>query len=215
MDAIVRPEHPRLELHFEARGVISVPAYLQLGIIHILTGVDHLLFLLGLLLIVQDRWVLLKTVTAFTVAHSITLAIATIGNISAEVPILNAEIALSILFLGPEIIRMKRGGSSLAIRYPWIIAFAFGLLHGFGFASGLTSMGLPKDQLFAALLMFNLGVEIGQVGFVLLVLWLEHAFDVLAIRWPKPVRLLPAYGVGSFGALWTIQQLFILFVRPT
>ena len=121
-------------------------------------------FVLGLLLIVEDRWMLLKTVTAFTVAHSITLAIATLGY--AEVPVvpLNAAIALSILFLGPEIVRSWRGETSFTIRHPWVVAFAFGLLHGFGFASALTSAGLPHRELPLALVSFNVGVEIGQLG---------------------------------------------------
>ena len=118
--------------------------YLKLGIDHILFGADHVLFVLGLLLIVKRRWMLLKTITAFTVAHSITLGVATLGYaIVPEVP-LNAAIALSILFLGPEIIRSWRGQTSFTIRHPWVVAFAFGLLHGFGFASALTSAGLPR-----------------------------------------------------------------------
>lgn len=111
--------------------------YLRLGTDHILTGVDHLLFVLGLLLIVRSRYMLFKTITAFTVAHSITLAVATLGLASAPLPPLNAAIALSILFLGPEIVRVWRGQTSLTIQYPWVVAFVFGLLHGFGFASGL------------------------------------------------------------------------------
>jgi hydrogenase/urease accessory protein HupE len=185
--------------------------YLQLGFEHILTGIDHLMFVLGLLLIVQDRWMLIKTVTAFTVAHSITLAIAMLGGANMPVPIVNAEIALSILFLGPEIVRVWRGQTSFTIRHPWIVAFAFGLLHGFGFASGLSSLGLPKGDLVLALLLFNMGVETGQLLFVMLILWLERAFHILKIRWPRLLEMIPAYAVGSFGALWTIQQVYILF----
>ena len=105
--------------------------YLGLGVEHILLGVDHLLFVLGLLLIVTDRWMLLKTITSFTFAHSITLALATLGYASAPAPLLNAAIALSIFFLGPEIVRRWRGETSFTIRHPWVVAFAFGLLHGF------------------------------------------------------------------------------------
>ena len=118
------------------------------------------------MLIVSDRWTLVKTITSFTVAHSITLAIATLGYASAPLPPLNAAIALSILFLGPEIVRIWRGETSFTIRHPWVVAFAFGLLHGFGFASGLTSMGLPKAEIPLALLLFNVGVEIAQMAFV-------------------------------------------------
>ncbi|MBW2144073.1 MAG: HupE/UreJ family protein [Deltaproteobacteria bacterium] len=185
-------------------------AYLQLGIQHILMGVDHLLFVLGLLLIVQSRWMLLKTITAFTLAHSITLGIATLGYASVPLPPLNAVIALSILFLGPEIVRSWQGGTSLTIRHPWVVAFAFGLLHGFGFATGLTNLGLRATEIPLALLLFNLGVEIGQVIFVMLVILLERSFRILEIHWPKWVRLAPGYMVGSLGGYWAIQRTVIL-----
>jgi hydrogenase/urease accessory protein HupE len=188
-----------------------LPAFLTLGIEHILTGIDHLLFVLGLLLIVEHRVMLLKTVTAFTIAHSITLGVATLGYARAPVPLVNAAIALSILFLGPEIVRRWRGGTSLTIQRPWVVAFAFGLLHGFGFASGLSAVGLPRHDIPFALLLFNVGVEIGQLSFVALILWLERAFRVLEIRWPRPVELLPGYTVGVLGAFWTIQRVAILF----
>ena len=171
---------------------------------------DHLLFVLGLLLIVKDRFMLVKTVSAFTVAHSITLAIATLGYASVPAPPLNAAIALSILFLGAEIVRSWRGGTSLTIRQPWVVAFAFGLLHGFGFASGLTTMGLPRAEIPLALLCFNAGVEAGQLLFVVLVLLLERAFRVLEVRWPRVIEALPAYTVGSLGAYWTIQRVVVL-----
>jgi hydrogenase/urease accessory protein HupE len=186
-------------------------SFLPLGIEHILTGVDHLLFVLGLLLMIESRGTLLKTITAFTVAHSITLAAATLGHARVPVPVVNAAIALSILFLAPEIVRRRRGQTSLTLRRPWIVAFAFGLLHGFGFASGLSGVGLPSQDLPWALLLFNIGVEIGQLAFVGLVLWLAHAFRVLAIRWPRPMQALPAYGVGAFGAFWTIQRVLMLW----
>ncbi len=120
---------------------------------------------------------LVKTITSFTLAHSITLAIATLGYAEAPLPPLNAAIALSILFLGPEIVRVWRGETSFTIRHPWIVAFAFGLLHGFGFASGLTTMGLPRAEIPLALLLFNVGVEVGQIAFVALVLLLERSFQ--------------------------------------
>ena len=154
---------------------------------------------------------LIKTITAFTVAHSITLAIATLGWAGAPALPLNAAIALSILFLGPEIVRVWRGETSFTIRHPWVVAFAFGLLHGFGFASGLTAMGLPQREIPLALLLFNVGVEIGQLLFVLLVLALERSFRVLEVRWPRFVEMLPGYAVGALGAFWTIQRTAILF----
>lgn len=180
--------------------------YVVLGIDHILRGVDHLLFVLGLLLIVGGRWMLLKTITSFTIAHSITLAVATLGYASAPLPPLNAVIALSILFLGPEIVRAWRGQNSLTIRRPWIVAFAFGLLHGFGFASGLTELGLPRSEIPLALLLFNLGVELGQIGFVVLIVALDKSFHLLEIRWPRWIEMAPGYAVGSLGAFWTIER---------
>ena len=191
-------------------GLAAVGGVSALGIEHILLGVDHLLFVLGLLLIVADRWMLLKTITSFTVAHSITLAIATLGYASAPVPPLNAAIALSILFLGPEIVRRWRGQTSFTIRHPWVVAFAFGLLHGFGFASGLTTMGLPQAEIPLALLLFNVGVEIGQIFFVGMIVALERAFRTLEIRWPRLIEALPGYTVGSLGAYWTIQRIVLL-----
>jgi hydrogenase/urease accessory protein HupE len=207
---LVRPTSPSATMGATTTAGQRAAAYLQLGVQHILLGVDHLLFVLGLLLIVEDRWMLVKTITSFTVAHSITLAIATLGYASAPLPPLNAAIALSILFLGPEIVRVWRGETSFTIRHPWVVAFAFGLLHGFGFASGLTNMGLPQAEIPLALLLFNVGVEIGQLFFVLLILALERAFRILEVRWPRAVELIPGYAVGSLGAYWTIQRTLVL-----
>ena len=207
---IARPSEPWIEIAEARSWLVVAGTYIVQGIHHILLGVDHLLFVLGLLLIVKDRWMLVKTVSAFTVAHSITLAIATLGYASVPAPPLNAAIALSILFLGAEIVRSWRGETSLTIRQPWVVAFAFGLLHGFGFASGLTTMGLPRAEIPLALLCFNAGVEVGQLLFVMLVLVLERAFRVLEVRWPRVIEALPAYTVGSLGAYWTIQRVVVL-----
>jgi len=207
---IVHPSQPYIEIAAPRSHLAVAAGYVLEGIRHIALGADHLLFLLGLLLIVRDRWMLIKTITAFTLAHSITLALATLGYASLPVAPLNAAIALSILFLGPEIVRMWRGETSFTIRHPWVVAFAFGLLHGFGFASALTSAGLPRAEVPLALLSFNVGVEIGQLGFVLLVLALERAFRVLEIRWPHWVTALPGYTVGSLGAFWTLQRVALL-----
>jgi hydrogenase/urease accessory protein HupE len=207
---IAHPSQPWVEISASQTWLGVAGTYIVQGIRHILFGADHMLFVLGLLLIVTDRWMLLKTVTAFTVAHSMTLAIATLGY--AEVPVipLNAAIALSILFLGPEIVRSWRGETSFTIRQPWVAAFAFGLLHGFGFASALTSAGLPRQELPLALVSFNLGVEFGQLGFIGLILALERSFRTLEVRWPRWAQALPGYTVGSFGALWTMQRVALL-----
>ncbi len=207
---LLRPANPSVTLGGVTSAAQRALGYVQLGVQHIVLGVDHLLFVLGLLLIVSDRWTLVKTITSFTLAHSITLAIATLGYASAPLPPLNAAIALSILFLGPEIVRVWRGDTSFTIRHPWVVAFAFGLLHGFGFASGLSAMGLPKAEIPLALLLFNVGVEIGQVVFVLLVVLLERSFRVLEVRWPRVVEQLPGYAVGTLGAYWTIQRTLVL-----
>jgi hydrogenase/urease accessory protein HupE len=207
---LVHPSQPWIEVA-TPRGLLAVAAsYVVSGVHHILLGIDHLLFVLGLLLIVRDRLMLVKTISAFTVAHSITLAIATLGYASVPAPPLNVAIALSILFLGPEIVRAWRGETSFTLRHPWVVAFAFGLLHGFGFASGLTTMGLPGSEIPLALLMFNLGVELGQLLFVAIIVLLERAFRVLQVRWPRAIEMLPAYAVGSLGAYWTIQRVALL-----
>lgn len=210
MTAIVRPTKPFVELRGERSWYATAGEYIGLGFYHILLGVDHLLFVLGLLLIVEGRMMLIRTITAFTVAHSITLAIATLGFASVPLPPLNAAVALSILFLGPEIVRSWRGESSLTIRYPWVVAFVFGLLHGFGFASGLSTTGMPKAELPWALLSFNIGVELGQLAFVFIALALAWSFRTLEIRWPRWALAMPGYTVGSLGAYWTIQRTVIL-----
>lgn len=209
---LLRPATPSATLGGSTSASERAAGYLQLGVQHILLGADHLLFVLGLLLIVSSRWMLVKTISSFTVAHSITLAIATLGWASAPLRPLNAAIALSILFLGPEIARTWRGESSLTIRHPWVVAFAFGLLHGFGFASGLSAMGLPRAEVPLALLLFNVGVELGQIAFVLLVVLLERSFRLLEVRWPRLVERLPGYAVGTLGACWTIQRTIVLLV---
>ena len=207
---ILRPTNPSYTVPSQdTRGAIAW-IYMRLGIEHILQGIDHLLFVLGLLLIVGSRWMLLKTITAFTIAHSITLGIATLGYASAPLPPLNVAIALSILFLGPEIVKVWRGETSFTIRHPWVVAFAFGLLHGFGFASGLSTNGLPSAEIPVALLLFNVGVEIGQLFFVLVIVMLERSFRTLEIRWPRWAEALPGYTVGGLGAFWTIQRFAIM-----
>jgi HupE / UreJ protein len=207
---IVRPQQPWLEIAAPRGAWASARLFVGQGIEHILLGVDHLLFVLGLLAIVRTPWMLVKTITAFTLAHSLTLAVATFGVASVPAAPLNVAIALSILFLGPEIVRAWRGGTSFTIRHPWVVAFAFGLLHGFGFASGLAALGLPKGEIPLALLAFNVGVEIGQLAFVALVLLLVRAFKVLQVHWSRRAELAPAYVVGSLGAFWTIQRVVLM-----
>ncbi|HXK10944.1 MAG TPA: HupE/UreJ family protein [Vicinamibacteria bacterium] len=207
---LLRPAAPSVAVGAPTTATERAVGYLEIGVQHILLGADHLLFVLGLLLVVADRWTLVKTITSFTLAHSVTLAVATLGYASAPLPPLNAAIALSILFLGPEVARTWQGETSFTIGHPWVVAFAFGLLHGFGFASGLSAMGLPKAEIPLALLLFNVGVEIGQIAFVVLVILLQRSFRVLGVRWPRLVERLPGYAVGSLGAYWTIERTLVL-----
>jgi hypothetical protein len=207
---VVRPTRPFVELTGERPWYRSAGEYVVLGFNHILLGIDHLLFVLGLLIIVSGRAMLIRTITAFTVAHSLTLAAATLGVASVPGPPLNAAIALSILFLGPEIVRVWRGRTSFTIRHPWVVAFGFGLLHGFGFASGLSTVGMPRAEIPLALLTFNVGVELGQLVFVLLALMIYRALRVLEFSWPRWAEYLPGYAIGSLGAFWTIQRAVML-----
>lgn len=181
--------------------------YINLGIDHILRGVDHLLFVLGLIWLVRGTWMLVRTITAFTVAHSLSLAAATFGWVGVPEQPLNAAIALSIVFLGVEIVKLQRGQIGLTARYPWFVAFMFGLLHGLGFATALTAIGIPSAVLPMALLFFNVGVEIGQLLFVLLVLALMWAHRKTQSMLPQWAAALPAYVIGSVASFWFLSRI--------
>ena len=207
---LVHPPQPWVEIA-ASQGIVAVAAaYLMHGFEHIMYGTDHLLFVLGLMLMVRDLWMLLKTITAFTVAHSITLAAATLGYVHVPSPPLEAAIALSIMFVGVEVLRSWRGETSFTLRQPWLVAFAFGLVHGLGFASGLASLGLPQGDIPVALLFFNVGVEAGQLSFVATMLLLVRCFDLLRIHLPQPARMVAPYVVGSVGAFWTIDRIVVM-----
>ena len=207
--AIARPSQPWVEIA-ATRGTWAIVAdFIRQGIEHILSGPDHLLFVFGLLLLVRNPWMLVKTITAFTVAHSITLTAATLGYVRPPSPPIEAAIALSILFLGVEIVRAYRGETSFTIRNPWVVAFVFGLLHGFGFASALSASGLPPADVPLALVSFNVGVELGQLSFVAFVLLLARGLYRLKAFWPRWAQSLPAYLVGTLGAFWVIQRLLV------
>ncbi len=181
-------------------------AYTAIGIEHILLGVDHLLFVLGLIWIATRRWMLLKTITAFTIAHSLTLGAVTFGWVGVPEPLVNALIALSIVFIGVEVLRAQTGETSLTLRHPWAVAFGFGLLHGFGFASALVELGLPGDAVPLALLAFNIGVEIGQIAFVFVVLAMAWAYRTMSVQWPTWSQIAPAYAIGSIAAYWFFER---------
>jgi hydrogenase/urease accessory protein HupE len=180
--------------------------YLALGIEHILTGLDHLLFVLALLLLTKGTWRLVKTVTAFTLAHSITLGLATLGIVHVPSRPVEAVIALSIVFVAAEIVQARRGRSGLAAQMPWILAFIFGLVHGFGFAGALSEVGLPEGHIPVALLFFNLGVEAGQLLFVAAVLALVAGIRRTGMAWPRWAGLVPPYAIGSLAMVWVIQR---------
>ncbi len=205
--AILRPGSPEFTIPLQASKLEVAGSYWRMGVVHILKGVDHLLFVLALLLIVSGFGPLLKAVTAFTVAHSITLALATLGFVHVPPAPTEAIIALSILFLASEIIRQRNGEIGLTERFPWLIAFIFGLFHGLGFAGALSAIGVPQHEVPLALFMFNVGVETGQLLFIAVVLSLFKLLRRLPVTVPQGAwRVLP-YGIGSVAAFWTINRI--------
>lgn len=204
--AILRPASPEFMIPRQASKLKVAADYWRMGTIHILEGVDHLLFVLALLLIVSGIGPLVKAVTAFTVAHSITLAMATLDLIHVPSAPTEAIIALSILFLAAEIVHKRRGVVGITERYPWVIAFIFGLFHGLGFAGALSEIGVPQHEVPLALFTFNLGVETGQLLFIAVVLGLAALLRRLPITLPQGAwRLLP-YSIGGIAAYWTIDR---------
>ncbi len=186
-----------------------VQTYTVLGVEHILTGFDHLCFVLAIVLLVRGHRRLFWTVTAFTVAHSLTLALATLGVVHVPRPPVEATIALSIVFVASEIIQKHRGREGLAARQPWLVAFAFGLLHGLGFAGALAEVGLPQNSIPLALLFFNVGVEIGQLLFIGAVLAVARLLTLLATNRFDLQRLapVPAYLIGGVASYWAIERI--------
>jgi hydrogenase/urease accessory protein HupE len=200
------PQQPEVVIPTRQSAWDVAGTYLTLGIEHILLGVDHLLFVLALLLLSTGTWQLVKTVTAFTVAHSITLGLATLGFVHVPPKPVEAVIALSIVFAAVEIVQARRGLPGLSARMPWIAAFTFGLLHGFGFAGALSEVGLPQGHIPVALLFFNLGVEAGQLLFVAAVLAFMAGARRLRIAWPGWSEPAPAYAIGGLASFWVLQR---------
>lgn len=193
----------------EVSGLDVIRVYTALGIEHILGGVDHLLFVFALLLIVTGWRRLVGTITAFTLAHSITLAAATLGYVHVAQAPVEAVIALSILFLATEIIHNRQGRPGMAKRFPWLVAFIFGLLHGFGFAGALAEIGLPEQSIPLALLFFNVGVELGQVLFVVAVVsagWLLR--KLVTQKNLQGGEVAASYLIGSLSAFWLIERTY-------
>ena len=169
-------------------------------------GIDHLLFVLALLLITVGFKKLIKTITAFTVAHSITLSLATLGVMGLPSAPVEAVIALSIVFLAVELVHYYNGKEGLTVRHPWVVAFIFGLLHGFGFAGALSDVGLPQTDIPVALLFFNVGVELGQIAFVLVVSAIIWILTKTKFTWPVRLKKVPAYAIGSMASFWLIER---------
>ncbi len=180
--------------------------YFQLGFEHILEGWDHLLFVFALFILVRDPWRLVGAVTAFTLAHSITLALATFGVLNVPGPPVEAVIALSIVFLAVEIVKGRDGRSRLSEQKPWVVCFGFGLLHGLGFAGALAEIGLPANDIPAALLAFNLGVEAGQLCFVSALAVLVAIWRLIAVPMRQGATVIAAYGIGSISMYWLIER---------
>jgi len=209
---ILRPASPQVKLDFSSPSGIAASGYFGLGIEHILTGFDHLLFLLALVLLVGRKWMIVKVVTAFTVAHSITLGLATLGLIRVSTTAVEVLIALSILCVAVELTTSKSEKKSLTNQFPWLVAFLFGLLHGLGFAGALAAVGLPADATMEALLLFNIGVEIGQLAFILSVIAIWRAAEIYLKRWHQSADFahrgfaVITYGIGGMSAYWFIDR---------
>ena len=206
---LVRSSQPWVDIAAPTGGALAVfTAFVGHGVAHILFGYDHLLFVLALMLIVRNTRALILTVTAFTVAHSITLALAALGVVHVPGPPVEAAIAFSIVLVAAEILRLRAGQPSLTASRPWLIAFCFGLLHGFGFAGALSEIGLPRSELPLALFGFNVGVELGQLAFIASVLALVAV--ARKVRALGPVADLSArwapYAIGSLAAFWFVER---------
>ena len=201
------PQEPAAAIPARQGGWAVAGEYLRLGVEHILGGVDHLLFVLALLLITRGFGRLVKTVTAFTVAHSITLALATLGLVHVPQRPVEAVIALSIVFVAAEIVHARRGREGMAARAPWMVAFTFGLLHGFGFAGALSEIGLPAGHIPLALFFFNVGVEVGQLLFIAAVLSLVALLRRGRMPLPGWAELVPPYAIGSVAMFWVLQRI--------
>ena len=203
---LLRPESPHFVL--EAGQGRAVLGYLVLGIEHLLFGIDHILFVIGLMFFISRLGPLVKTITAFTVAHSITLGLSALEVVRLSQAPVEAVIALSILFLAVEKLRGTEG--TLTARHTWIVAFAFGLLHGFGFAGALADIGLPKAGALWALFLFNVGVEIGQLLIVAAALALLATLRWASITPPKWVTNAPLYGMGAVASYWLVSRTAVI-----
>jgi hypothetical protein len=209
--AVLRGDTPAMTIP-EGTGALDVlRGYLGLGLEHILTGPDHLLFVLGLVLLARGRRLLLWTITAFTAGHSVTLSLAALGLVNIPPKPVEVLIALTIFVVAVELSGDAHGRTGWMQRYPWAVAFAFGLLHGLGFAGALTQVGFPTNEIPLALFSFNVGIEAGQLLFVGLVLAARAALRQFPIRWPEIVSAVPAYAIGSLAVRWIFERIAAIF----
>ena len=205
---LVTASNPYISLK-RTDSVREVIDFVRMGIMHILTGYDHLLFVLSLLLLIESMRRLLATITAFTIAHSVTLGLATFGLIHFSVAYDEALIALSIIFLAREILTEDK--ETLTYRFPWIVALLFGLIHGMGFATALREVGIPSEHRIGALFLFNAGVEIGQLLFIASILGLSYIFSKFGRYYVGQIRKVTLYGIGVTSAFWFIERLGAIF----
>lgn len=202
---MIQPAHPSVVIPARETFLTTAASYTKLGVEHILLGPDHLLFVASLLLIVAGAKKLVLTVTAFTIAHSLTLSLSVLGVIGIPGPPVEATIALSIMFLALELLRKQEGHRVISAEKPWLVSFSFGLLHGLGFAGALQEVGLPQVQVPAALAFFNIGVELGQLLFIAGMLSLLALIRTLTRKDVHAMRWIP-YGIGSVAAFWLIGR---------
>ena len=207
ISALLRPEAPYFTV--DAKGRASLPGYLTLGVEHLLFGLDHILFVIGLMFFISKPGPLIKTITAFTIAHSITLGLSALEIVRLSQAPVEAVIALSILFLAVE--RLRGAEATITARHTWIVAFVFGLLHGFGFAGALADIGLPKANALWALFLFNLGVEIGQLMIVAAALAVVACVRYAKLSLPRWLINAPLYGIGSIASYWFVSRTVLIF----
>ena len=208
---VLRPSDSSLTLPGAEKSGAPVREYLQLGFTHIWSGIDHLLYVFGLVLLVRTPRLLIKTITGFTLAHSVSLAAASLGYVNIPPAPVEAVIALSIVYIAVELLRVREGQPSLAARAPWLVSMSIGLLHGLGFAGALAEVGLPAGAIPQALLLFNIGIEIGQITFVALVLAAGDALIRYLPRLTTSLRWVPPYAIGSFASFWVIERIHAFF----
>ncbi len=204
---VLRPDKPTLDLKEEGAPALS---YFMIGVEHLVFGIDHLLFVIGLFLFIRAPIALIKTITAFTVSHSITLALSVLEIVKLDQGPIEAVIALSILFLARELVQDESKRSRLTLGRPWVMAFIFGLLHGLGFAGALADIGLPADDLWLSLLLFNVGIEAGQIAVILVLA--AVAWTLSRLDWQKYFNIGAAWSMGYVAAFWTIDRIVRLLL---